>query len=208
MTGNFHSLLSPYAILAIIGIYFLVLIIISGLTGKNTTNSKFFLAGRSAPWILVSIGMIGASLSGVTFISVPGKVGVEGPNQYFSYLQFVFGNLAGYLFIGSVLLPLYYKHNLTSIYGYLEKRLGFSSYKTGAAFFLISRGIGSALRFTSQPWFYTNFVLLHWACPSPQPFFLLLVWFMSIRRRAASTLSYTPTCYWPSACWAPWWCVW
>ena len=161
MTGNFHSLLSPYAILAIIGIYFLVLIIISGLTGKNTTNSKFFLAGRSAPWILVSIGMIGASLSGVTFISVPGKVGVEGPNQYFSYLQFVFGNLAGYLFIGSVLLPLYYKHNLTSIYGYLEKRLGFSSYKTGAAFFLISRGIGSALRL------YLAAMVLHKFCTAP-----------------------------------------
>lgn len=144
-----------------LGYTFLVLIIISGLTGKNTTNSKFFLAGRSAPWILVSIGMIGASLSGVTFISVPGKVGVEGPNQYFSYLQFVFGNLAGYLFIGSVLLPLYYKHNLTSIYGYLEKRLGFSSYKTGAAFFLISRGIGSALRL------YLAAMVLHKFCTAP-----------------------------------------
>jgi Na+/proline symporter len=161
MLGNYHSLLSPYAILVIIGIYFSVLIAISYFTGKNSSNSKFFLAGRNAPWILVSIGMIGASLSGVTFISVPGKVGVDGANKFFSYLQFVMGNLAGYLVIGSVLLPLYYKHNLTSIYGYLEKRLGFSSYKTGATFFLISRGVGSALRL------YLAAIVLHNFCTAP-----------------------------------------
>ncbi|MCO6461583.1 MAG: sodium:solute symporter [Saprospiraceae bacterium] len=161
MAGNYQSLLSPWAILAIIGIYFFILIVISYITGKNSSNSKFFLAGRNAPWILVSIGMIGASLSGITFISVPGKVGFDGPNKFFSYLQFVMGNLAGYVVIGSILLPLYYKHNLTSIYGYLEKRLGFSSYKTGATFFLISRGVGSALRL------YLAAIVLHTFCTAP-----------------------------------------
>lgn len=146
MESTYNSLLSPYAILGIIGIYFLVLIVISHITGKNADNAKFFLANRNAPWMLVAIGMIGASLSGVTFISVPGKVGTDGANKYFSYLQFVMGNLLGYFVIAKVLLPIYYKHNLTSIYGYLEKRLGWSAYKTGATFFMISRGIGSALR--------------------------------------------------------------
>ena len=88
---------------------------ISHFTSKNSDNSKFFLAGRNAPWILVAIGMIGASLSGVTFISVPGKVGAGGANKAFSYLQFVMGNLVGYFVIAKVLLPLYYRHNLTSM---------------------------------------------------------------------------------------------
>lgn len=146
MEHSTASLLSPYSVLLIIFIYFAVLLSISYFTSKKADNKKFFLANRNAPWLLVAIGMIGASLSGVTFISVPGKVGIEGPNQYFSYLQFVLGNLAGYAVIGSILLPLYYKYQLTSIYGYLEKRLGWSSYKSGAAFFIISRSIGSALR--------------------------------------------------------------
>jgi len=161
MSNSYQSLLSPWAILSIIGIYFVVLIVISNITGKNSDNSRFFLAGRNAPWILVAIGMIGASLSGVTFISVPGKVGAGGANKSFSYLQFVIGNLVGYFIIAKVLLPLYYRHNLTSIYGYLEKRLGFSAYKTGATFFLISRGIGSALRL------YLAAIVLHNFCTAP-----------------------------------------
>ncbi len=161
MESKYQSLLSPYAILGIIAVYFVVLIVISYITGKNSNNSKFFLAGRNAPWMLVAIGMIGASLSGVTFISVPGKVGTSGANKCFSYLQFVMGNLLGYFVIAKVLLPLYYKHNLTSIYGYLEKRLGFAAYKTGATFFLISRGIGSALRL------YLAAIVLHNFCTAP-----------------------------------------
>ncbi|MBK7602485.1 MAG: sodium:solute symporter [Saprospiraceae bacterium] len=161
MESNYQSLLSPYAILGIIAVYFVVLIVISHFTSKNSDNSKFFLAGRNAPWILVAIGMIGASLSGVTFISVPGKVGAGGANKAFSYLQFVMGNLVGYFVIAKVLLPLYYRHNLTSIYGYLEKRLGFAAYKTGATFFLISRGIGSALRL------YLAAIVLHNFCTAP-----------------------------------------
>jgi len=168
MSQQVQTLLSPYSILLIILIYFGVLILISYLTSRKADNAKFFLANRNAPWLLVAIGMIGASLSGVTFISVPGKVGLEGPNQYFSYLQFVLGNLAGYAVIGTVLLPIYYHHNLTSIYGYLEKRLGWSSYKTGATFFLISRSIGSALRL-----YLAALVLHHFATePLGMPFAL------------------------------------
>lgn len=137
---------SPFTILAIIGVYFLVLIGISLWTSQRADSNDFFIAGRKSPWLLVAIGMIGASLSGVTFISIPGKVGAAGLNMSFSYMQVVFGYLLGYLVIGTVLLPLYYRHNLTSIYGYLEKRFGFVSYQTGAAFFLLSRIIGASFR--------------------------------------------------------------
>lgn len=138
--------LTPDIILTTILAYFMVLILVSLFTGKNASNENFFLAGRKNPWFLVAIGMIGASLSGVTFISIPGVVGAGGANQSFSYMQMVFGYLLGYAVIANVLLPLYYRMNLISIYGYLESRFGYYSYKTGAAFFLISRVLGSALR--------------------------------------------------------------
>ncbi len=122
--------------------YFGVLILISFLTGKNSDNNAFFKADKQAPWYVVAFGMIGASLSGVTFISIPGWIEA---NQ-FSYMQVVLGYIVGYLVIGTVLLPLYYKLNLTSIYTYLEERFGNASYKTGATFFLISRVVGSSFR--------------------------------------------------------------
>ena len=127
---------------ALIASYFLFLIAISFFTGKNATNDAFFSANKKSPWYLVAFGMIGASLSGVTFISVPGWV----ENSSFSYMQVVFGYILGYLVIGTILLPLYYKMNLTSIYGYLESRFGYYSYKTGASFFIISRLIGASFR--------------------------------------------------------------
>ena len=139
--------LSPYAIIGIVAVYFLLLIAISWwLNRQGSDNADFFLAGRKSPWGLVALGMIGASLSGVTFISVPGKVGAGGLNQAFSYLQVVMGYLLGYLFIATVLLPLYYRLKLTSIYEYLEQRLGWSAYKVGAFYFLLSRTIGAAFR--------------------------------------------------------------
>jgi Na+/proline symporter len=138
--------LTPGIILAIIAGYFGLLILISYLTSKDADNQTFFLAGRSSNWLVVAFGMIGASLSGVTFISIPGVVGADGANQAFSYLQMVFGYLLGYLVIATVLMPLYYRLNLTSIYEYLEKRFGFFSYKTGAAFFLVSRIVGASFR--------------------------------------------------------------
>ena len=129
-------------ILLIFIIYFLVLLFISNLTSKKSTFTDFFNANRSSPWYLVAFGMIGTSLSGVTFISVPGEVG----SSNFSYFQVVLGYLVGYYVIAKVLLPLYYKHNLISIYTYLENRFGFYSYKAGAFFFLLSRTIGASFR--------------------------------------------------------------
>jgi len=129
-------------ILLIFIIYFLLLLFISNLTSKKSTFTDFFNANRSSPWYLVAFGMIGTSLSGVTFISVPGEVG----SSNFSYFQVVLGYLVGYYVIAKVLLPLYYKHNLISIYTYLEDRFGFYSYKAGAFFFLLSRTIGASFR--------------------------------------------------------------
>jgi Na+/proline symporter len=129
-------------ILAVIGIYFGVLMLISWLTSRGANNDSFFLGNRKSPWFVVAFGMIGASLSGVTFISIPGWV--DGASM--GYMQVVFGYLVGYFVIALVLMPLYYKLNVTSIYSYLKDRLGNSSYKTGAAFFLLSRVLGAAFR--------------------------------------------------------------
>lgn len=134
--------MQPLHILLLIGLYFVVLILISYFTGKTGSNEDFFKAGKQSPWYLVAFGMIGASLSGVTFISVPGWVEAS----KFSYFQVVLGYIVGYFVIGSVLLPLYYRLNLTSIYTYLEQRFGRASYKTGASFFLLSRVVGSSFR--------------------------------------------------------------
>ena len=134
--------MSPTQISLLIIVYFGVLILISYLTGKEDSNEAFFKANKSAPWYLVAFGMIGASLSGVTFISVPGAVEAK----QFGYLQVVFGYFFGYLVIAYVLLPIYYKLNLTSIYTYLRDRFGNTSYKTGSVAFLISRTVGAAFR--------------------------------------------------------------
>ncbi|MFT5762240.1 MAG: SSS family solute:Na+ symporter [Polaribacter sp.] len=130
-----------HIILLIVG-YFTVLILISYFTSKSATNETFFKANNSSPWYLVAFGMIGASLSGVTFISVPGWV----EDQNMGYMQMVLGYVVGYAVIGLVLLPLYYRLNLTSIYTYLDDRFGKYSYKTGASFFLLSRTIGASFR--------------------------------------------------------------
>ena len=134
--------MTPTSILILIAAYFVVLILISYFTGKEDSNAAFFKANKSAPWYLVAFGMIGASLSGVTFISVPGAI----ETKQFGYLQVVFGYFFGYLIIAYVLLPLYYKLNLTSIYTYLKDRFGSTSYKTGSIAFLISRTVGAAFR--------------------------------------------------------------
>ena len=134
--------MQPIHIILLIVAYFSVLILISYITGKSANNQTFFKANNSSPWYLVAFGMIGASLSGVTFISVPGWV----EDQSMSYMQMVLGYVIGYAVIGLVLLPLYYRLNLTSIYSYLEDRFGRNSYKTGASFFLLSRTIGAAFR--------------------------------------------------------------
>src|ERR1700733_10294295 len=138
--------MSPAVLLSFIIGYFLVLIVISFLTSrKSSDNDTFFVANRNSKWYLVAFGMIGTALSGVTFISVPGKVGAPTGDQ-FEYFQFVLGNAAGFIIIATVLLPLYYRLKLTSIYSYIEGALGTWSYKTAAGIFLISRVIGSSFR--------------------------------------------------------------
>ncbi|MGI4761192.1 MAG: sodium:solute symporter [Janthinobacterium lividum] len=134
--------MSPTLVLSLIAGYFAVLIIIAVLTSRKATSESFFIANRNAPWYMVAFAMIGTSLSGVTFISVPGNV----YGKSWSYLAVALGFVAGYVVIGTVLLPLYYRLQLVSIYSYLEQRFGYWSYKTGALFFLISRSLGSALR--------------------------------------------------------------
>ncbi len=137
--------MTPTTILIIVIIYFGLLIFISNLVSKKSSdNDTFFKANKNSKWYLVAFGMIGTALSGVTFISVPGEVG--NPETQFKYFQFVLGNAIGFIIIAKVLLPLYYRMNLTSIYGYIEQRLGVVSYKTAASIFLISRTIGSAFR--------------------------------------------------------------
>ncbi|VAW25431.1 sodium/iodide co-transporter, partial [hydrothermal vent metagenome] len=129
-------------ILIVIASYFGLLMLISHFASKNKSDNSFFTGDRESPWQLVSFGMVGAALSGVTFVSIPGMVG----NNYFYYLQFVFGNIVGYIFITYVLIPIYYELKLVSIYTYLETRFGAKTYKVGSLFFLISQSFGAALR--------------------------------------------------------------
>jgi Na+/proline symporter len=135
-------MLNPYLVAFVLLAYFGMLMLVSRLTSRKTSNEAFFTANHKSPWYVVSFGMVGASLSGVTFISVPGWVG----NTQFSYMQMVLGYLVGYWVIANFLLPLYYKLKLTSIYSYLDDRFGNRTYKTGASFFLISRIIGASFR--------------------------------------------------------------
>jgi len=134
--------MSPISVLITIAAYFAVLYSISYITGRKADNAGFFSGNRKSPWYLVAFGTIGAAISGVTFVSVPGMVAVSG----FSYLQMVLGFAVGQLIIAFVLIPLYYKMNLVSIYGYLENRFGLSSYKTGAWFFFVSKMLGASVR--------------------------------------------------------------
>ena len=134
--------MNPITTGLLIAAYFLVLIVISWITGRHADNATFFLGNRRSPWYIVSIGMLGSSLSGVTFVSVPGWVEA----QQFTYLQMVAGFVLGYVVVANVLLPLYYKLNLTSIYAYLNTRFGIFSYKAGSLLFIISKTTGAAAR--------------------------------------------------------------
>ncbi|MCF6181198.1 sodium:solute symporter [Lutibacter sp.] len=134
--------MNPVLILFILIAYFGLLLLISYFTSLNRSENSFFTGDRKSPWQLVAFGMVGAALSGVTFVSIPGMVA----NNYFYYLQFVFGNIVGYIFITYVLIPIYYKLKLVSIYSYLNTRFGIKTYKTGSLFFLISQSFGAALR--------------------------------------------------------------
>ncbi len=140
--------MSPILLFSFVLGYFLLLLGVSMYTARNATNESFFIGNRNSNWMLVAFGMIGTSLSGVTFVSVPGTVGNISGDSYngFSYFQVVLGYILGYIVIAYVLIPLYYKLNLTSIYHYLDQRFGRESYKTGALFFIISRTFGATAR--------------------------------------------------------------
>ena len=134
--------MSPILILSIFLAYTALIFLVTYITSRRADNQTFFIGNKVSPWYVVAYGMIGASLSGVTFMSIPGWV----KDTQFSYMMVVFGYLVGYFIIATILLPLYYRLNLTSIYTYLEQRFGFWTYKTGAGFFLLSRTLGASLR--------------------------------------------------------------
>ena len=134
--------MSPNIILVCIAAYFLVLLFIAWYTSRNANSETFYRGNKQSPWYIVAYGMIGTSLSGVTFMSVPGEVFTK----HFGYMQVVIGYFIGYFVVAFVLLPLYYRMNLTSIYSYLQNRFGNSAYKTGASFFLLSRTLGASIR--------------------------------------------------------------
>ena len=167
-------------LLVILAVYFTVLLLIGRFSGgKSDDNENFFLAGKSSPWWLVAIGMVGTSISGVTFISVPGMpLTID-----MTYMQTVLGFVVGYIVIAKILLPLYYRLELTSIYTYLERRFGICSYKTGALFFFIYKIIGAAARLYLVVLILQRIVLVDWNIP----FWLtaltvvLLIWLYSHR---------------------------
>jgi solute:Na+ symporter, SSS family len=171
--------MSPYFVISILFSYFIILLVISWFTGRDRGNAAFFLANRKSPWYVVAFGMIGATLSGVTFISIPGWVG----ESSFSYMQMVLGFLVGYFIIANILMPLYYRLNLTSIYTYLNIRFGRSSYKTGAVFFLLSRLTGASLRVYLMAGVLQITVSDAWAIPfyGTVTMTIILIWLYTFR---------------------------
>ncbi len=182
--------MSPFLLLGIVLLYFVLLIGITYITSKDDSNQAFFRANRNSPWYVVAFGMIGASLSGVTFISVPGWVN----STQFSYMQIVIGYFLGYLVIAFVLLPLYYKMNLTSIYEYLLHRFGPKSHKTGAFFFLLSRILIASFRLFLVTSVLQYFILDAWHIPFAFTVILsvLFIWLYTYRG-GINTIVWTDT---------------
>ena len=177
-------------IIATILVYFAVLFAISRLTGRHATNETFFRANRKSPWYMVAFGMVGASISGVTFVSVPGMV----TSIDMTYMQTCLGFILGYFLVAFLLLPLYYKLNLTTIYSYLGKRLGPRAYKTGASFFLLSKMTGAVVRFYVVCMILQRFVFEAWGIPFAVTVFgmVALIWLYT-RRGGIKTLVWTDT---------------
>lgn len=177
-------------ILILIAAYFSLLMIISYFTGKNDSNENFFKAGKQSPWYLVAFGMVGASLSGVTFISVPGWIG----DSQFGYFQVVLGYMFGYFVVAFVLMPIYYRLNVTSIYEYLLDRFGTVSHKTGAFFFFVSRVLGAAFRLFLVAIVLQQFVFDAWNVPFEVTVILsiLLIWVYT-HRGGIKTIVWTDT---------------
>ncbi len=164
--------MTPALILSVVAAYSILLFIVVWWTSRNADNESYFIGNKSSKWYVVAYGMIGASLSGVTFMSVPGAVATT----QFSYMQVVFGYLFGYAVIALVLMPVYYRMNLTSIYTYLETRFGNNSYLTGSFFFILSRTIGAAFRLYIVINVLQTFIFDAWGVP----FFLTVATFMAL----------------------------
>ncbi len=159
--------LSPLALLTTISLYFFLLLFMAWWANRRSGagNQSFFSSSQKSAWYLIAFGTIGGSLSGVTFVSLPGQVGAGAANQQFAYWQLVLGNVVGYWIIAALLLPIYYRLRLVSIYSYLETRFGISTYKTGASFFLLSRSIGTAFRLFLTAMVLHNFIFAAFGVP-------------------------------------------
>ena len=183
-------MISPVFILSLIICYFLILLVISFFTSKKDDNNTFFTANKSSPWYLVAFGMVGASLSGVTFISVPGWVGSSG----FTYFQVVMGYLIGYFFVAFILLPVYYNYKLTSIYEYLKIRFGKNSHIVGASSFFVSRVLGASFRLFLVAIVMQQFIFDAWAVPFEITVVIsiLLIWIYT-QRGGIKTIVWTDT---------------
>ena len=177
-------------ILFTIAAYFALLLLLSRFTSRQSDNDTFFRGRRQSPWYMVAFGMIGASISGVTFVSVPGMV----MQTQMTYLQTCIGFIFGYIAVAFILLPLFYRNNLTTIYSYLNQRLGRQSYRSGAAFFLISKMTGAAIRFYLVCMILHRFMLAHYGIPFPLTVLtmVLLIWLYT-RRSGIRTLVWTDT---------------
>ncbi len=182
--------MSPVLIITLLVAYFAVLMLISYVTSKNADTETFFTGNRQSPWYLVAFGMIGASLSGVTFVSVPGTV----VNDGFGYYQVVLGYIIGYIVIAKILMPLYYRLNVVSIYQYLEQRFGTISYKTGASFFILSRTLGSAVRLYLATMVLHYFLLADFGLPywGTAVITIVLIWIYTFKG-GIKTIVYTDT---------------
>lgn len=183
-------IMSPVLLFTFIVAYFAVLLGVAFYTSKGSNNHTFFIGNKNSNWMLVAFGMIGTSLSGVTFISVPGTVGFN----HFTYFQVVLGYFIGYFVVAYVLLPLYYRLNLTSIYNYLEYRFGITSYKTGALLFIISRTLGATLRLYLVINVMQLFILDRLGVPFvATTFFILLMILLYTFKGGVKTIVYTDT---------------
>lgn len=182
--------MTPTQIILLIVAYFGLLILISYFTGRNDSNEDFFKAGKQSPWYVVAFGMVGASLSGVTFISVPGWIG----GSQFSYFQVVLGYMVGYFVVAFILMPIYYRLNVTSIYEYLLQRFGTVSHKTGAFFFFISRVLGAAFRLFLVAIVLQKFVFDTWNVPFEITVIIsiLLIWIYT-NKGGIKTIVWTDT---------------
>ena len=183
-------MLSPEIILITVLSYFTLLTLVSYITGKEDNNKVFFKANKNSNWLIVAFGMVGASLSGVTFISVPGWV----EDTQFTYFQVVLGYLVGYLFVATILLPIYYRLGLTSIYEYLDQRFGKNSYLVGSVFFLISRVLGASFRLFLVAIVLQEFVFDSMKIPFEITviFSILLIWLYT-KRGGIKTIVWTDT---------------